>query len=349
MPRKHGDATVKANYNDLCPNMDDLRCILVKAGLALPEEDPVLTPLSGGVSSTILRLDLASGSYCFKQALHKLKVDKDWFAPRERVFAEAAYLKKAARIAPGSVPRVLHVDAEHGAFIMEYLDSRYTNWKTEMLGGFVRKGTARKVAALLSLIHNATADDPKTAAEFATHATFMSIRLEPYLLETARQHPAFADKLRMLADRTHHTRRTLVHGDISPKNILIGPDEQPVLLDAECAWFGDPAFDLAFLFNHLLHKAAHLPEHAGDLIHECRDVAAAYFPKVGWEKPEELEQRVASLLPAMLLARIDGKSPLEYLKPEEQDAARKNILLLLEIDPHRLETITAFWSKRYVK
>jgi len=140
----------------------------------------------------------------------------------------------------------------------------------------------------------------------------------------------------------------LVHGDVSPKNILVKSGEQPVLLDAECAWFGDPAFDLAFFFTHLLHKAAHLPKYAGEFMHELEDAAAAYFPAVGWENPEVLEQRVASLLPALLLARIDGKSPLEYLGPEERDSARKIILPLLEMDPQDFETITKFWRKRYL-
>ena len=38
---------------------------------------------------------------------------------------------------------------------------------------------------------------------------------------------------------------TLVHGDFSPKNILIS-NKKIIYLDAECCNYGDPVFDLVF-------------------------------------------------------------------------------------------------------
>ena len=340
---------MSASTDVLQPDTEALAASLQRMGLLQPGELPVVTPLTGGVSSTILRLDLPSRSYCFKQALPKLRVSKDWFAPVSRRFSEIAYLREAARLAPGHFPQVLGEDAEQGAFVMEYFDTSHVNWKNELLAGRIHPGVAEKVALVLAAVHCGTAGNPEVSGRFANDDTFMAIRLEPYLLETARQHPSLARKLRRLVDITWNTKLVLVHGDVSPKNILVNTAGEPVLLDAECAWYGDPAFDLAFFFNHLLLKAAHLPNIAAACLADFRKAKAAYFAQVQWEPAVNLEQRVAALLPAMVLARIDGKSPVEYLTADGQAVVRRNALFLLEKEPLRLEEIVAHWEKEFVR
>jgi aminoglycoside phosphotransferase (APT) family kinase protein len=166
-----------------------------------------------------------------------------------------------------------------------------------------------------------SARDAALAREFATDANFHALRIEPYLLATSRAHPDLGDVLRRLADRTAATHLALVHGDVSPKNILVGPTG-PVLLDAECAWYGDPAFDLAFCLNHLLLKCLAAPTRHAELRDSGGRLADAYFAQADWEPRAGLEERAASLLPALLLARVDGKSPVEYLT----DPGRKNFV-----------------------
>ena len=120
------------------------------------------------------------------------------------------------------------------------------------------------------------------AAEFPTDAIFHAIRLEPYLLATARAHPDLAPQLEGLVATTQANKRALVHGDVSPKNILVGP-AGPVFLDAECAWWGDPAFDLAFCLNHLLLKCLWTPR-ARDGFLTCFDAMVdTYLAGVRWE------------------------------------------------------------------
>ncbi|HEY8358870.1 MAG TPA: aminoglycoside phosphotransferase family protein, partial [Ramlibacter sp.] len=252
-------------WADLSQDPGAMRRIFLGLGLAAADEPVDAVPLAGGVSSGIYRVELRSGSYCVKQALPRLKVAKEWNVPVERVFSEIAWLRAAGRIAPGHVPRVLGQDDASKSFVMEFLGAGYRNWKSELLAGRIDAAVAAAVGDVLGRIHAATADDAGLAARFATDANFHAIRLEPYLVETARVHPALAAGLLATVDRTASTRRVLVHGDVSPKNILLGANG-PVLLDAECAWFGDPAFDVAFCLNHFLLKAAHLPAHAGALL-----------------------------------------------------------------------------------
>jgi 5-methylthioribose kinase len=333
-------------YVDLSQDPAEMRRIFLALGLAAAGEPVQAVPLTGGVSSGIYRVDLRSGRYCVKQALPKLKVAKDWKVPVERVFAEIGYLRTVAAIVPGHVPRVLGEDTASKSFVMEFLGPEYRNWKAELLAGQVDVETARAVGDVLGRIHAATADDAGLAQRFANDADFHALRLEPYLVETAREHPALAERLLALVERTAGTRRVLVHGDVSPKNILRGP-QGPVLLDAECAWYGDPAFDLAFCLNHFLLKAAHRPAGTRALVDSLRAFLHAYWPHVRWEPVPVLEARVATLLPGLTLARIDGKSPVEYLDEPQRDAVRRMTIVLLQQAPSSLDTLADRWARAF--
>lgn len=289
---------------------------LARMGLVAEGEDPVLTPLAGGVSSLIVRADTRAGPVCLKRALARLKVAAEWYAPLERNSAEVAWMRAAAAVVPGLVPRILGEDREARTFAMAYLDpADYPVWKAQLLAGYAEPGTAIAVAQALAAIHRATARDERCAAAFANDANFHALRLDPYFGAAAAAHPDCAAALHGLIATTAATRLALVHGDVSPKNILVGA-RGPVLLDAECAWYGDPAFDAAFCLNHLLLKCAHRPDAAPGYL-ACFDAfAATYLDGVDWEPAGEIEARAARLLAGMLLARVDGKSPVEYLTDE---------------------------------
>ena len=201
------------------------------------------------------------------------------------------------------------------------------------------------MGATLARIHAHAAAQPGLEGQFDTDRIFFDIRLEPYLLATARVHPGLADVLEALVARTQRERRTLVHGDVSPKNILVGP-RGPVLLDAECAWWGDPAFDLAFCLNHLLLKCLWQPPARAAFLASFAALADTYLAGVAWEPRDALERRAATLLPGLFLARVDGKSPVEYLDGEAQrDAVRRCAGALLRRPPTRLAEVAAAWRE----
>ena len=304
------------------PLIDFLR----EQGLATSEEQGVWTPLAGGVSSDIWRVETSLGTWCVKRALPLLKVEARWEAPIDRNAFEWAYLQVASRIAPGSVPEPIAHDESRGVFAMAWLaPDSHPLWKTELLAGRVDGAFADSVGHLLGRIHAATARDPSIPARFESDGNFEALRLDPYLGETARRHPDLASRLEALARSTSQTKYVLVHGDVSPKNILIGP-ATPVLLDAEVAWFGDPAFDLAFCLNHLLIKSRVVANSGSALADAFERLTRSYLEHVDWEPRQALEKRAAALLPALALARVDGKSPVEYLteaqRAELREAAR---------------------------
>ena len=318
---------------------------LRRLGLARPSEAPRFTRLTGGVSSDIWRVELERGAVCVKRALAKLRVEQDWFAPVERNAYEAGWMRRAAAVVPEAVPELLGQDAEAGVLVMAYLDpARHASWKAELRAGRADPEVAAAVGERLVRIHAATADDPEVAAEFATDRIFYDIRLEPYLVATAARHPDRGAALQELVRTTAATRRCLVHGDVSPKNILLGPGG-PVFLDAECAWYGDPAFDLAFCLNHLLLKCLWTPPAQSGFLAGFAALAARYLAGVDWEPPAALEGRVARLLPGLLLARVDGKSPVEYLTTDPQRAVVRDVArALLQRPVARLGEVRAAWE-----
>jgi 5-methylthioribose kinase len=330
-------------FVDLSSDPAVLRRVFVSLGLAQEHDEVQALPLGGGVSSSICRVDLRSRSYCVKQALPQLKVAKEWKVPVERVFSEIDYLRTVRTIVPGSVPRVIGQDDATKSFVMEFLGPGFRNWKAQLLDGHVDARIASRVGDVLGRIHSATADRADLARRFANDDNFYAIRLEPYLVESSRVHPHLADVLLALVTRTAARRRVLVHGDVSPKNILVGPNG-PVLIDAECAWFGDPAFDVAFCLNHFLLKAAHLRRETESLMSCFATMTRAYFAHVHWEPAGELERRAASLLPGLTLARVDGKSPVEYLDGAARDRVRRLAIHLLLQQPTSLAMIAANWT-----
>lgn len=317
-------------------------------GLLAPGETPRFTALSGGVSSEIWRVDRVAGPICVKRALPKLRVDRDWVVPVERWRYEYAWFETAGGIAPQAVPHLLGRDPARGLFAMDYLDpAEFRLWKGELRAGSAHPAFAGSVGRHLATIHAGTADREDIADQFRSDDIFFAIRLDPYLGEIARLHPDLAVPISDLIETTAATKRVLVHGDVSPKNILVGP-VGPVFLDAECAWYGDPAFDLAFCLNHLLLKCRWNPPAAPAFL-RCFDALwDAYLAGVAWEARGAVEQRAAHLLPALLLARIDGKSPVEYITAEnDRNRIRRLARLLILSPPARLVEVRKAWAKEF--
>jgi aminoglycoside phosphotransferase (APT) family kinase protein len=307
---------------------------------------PLGERLTGGVSSDIWRIDLPGAPICIKRALPKLRVAADWQAPVERNLYEARWMRVASAAVPHATPALLGQDEATGALAMKYLPAeRYPLWKTLLHDGIVDSEFAGRVAATLGRIHAATAAQPALAAEFPTDAIFFDIRLEPYLGQVGRTHPDLAQPMHSLIATTQQNKHALVHGDVSPKNILRGPDG-PVFLDAECAWWGDPAFDLAFCLNHLMLKCLWVPAVRAALLDSFTAMTATYLPLVAWEPAAALETRAAHLLPALFLARVDGKSPVEYITEDiQRDAVRRIARRLLLNPPGRLADVAQAWKK----
>lgn len=327
-------------------NADELVVYLHSVGL-LEDDDPVraqvtVTPLSGGVSSDIRLVTTPTRQFVVKAALEKLRVQDDWYADLSRNDYEQAFLRYVGEIVPDAVPAILHSDPAAGLFVMEYLDG-YANWKSRLLAGEVDAGIAAQAGTILGQIHRTSWLDEAAATTFDSTQNFFELRLDPYLLTTAKRHPALAPQLQAESTRIAATRLCLVHGDYSPKNMLIGHG-QLVLLDCEVAWYGEPAFDSAFLLNHFLLKSLNTGGDPDPYLALIPAFWARYRGELGEENDDKLEARVVRLLPMLFLARIDGKSPVEYIvEPEKKDLVRAFAAKAIEHPYGALEDLVAAW------
>lgn len=318
---------------------------LVRMGLAAAEEHPEIVPLTGGVSSLIVRVETRNGPLCIKQALPELKVASHWSAPLARNHAELAWIREVAQTLPEAVPGILGEDAQSYCFAMQWLaPEQHPVWKIQLRDGHVSPDFSAQVARQLVLIHSATANQPALAERFAYDRNFFELRLDPYFGATALAHADCAPTLQALIEQTASNRITLIHGDISPKNILAGPSG-PIFLDAECAVYGDPAFDAAFCLTHLMAKCLWRPASTEDYL-ACFDAFTKhYLAGVDWENVEAIEARTATLLAAILLARVDGKSPLEYLTESNRVQLRAFARRWLLSPATRLADMRAAWKE----
>jgi 5-methylthioribose kinase len=297
--------------------------------------------LTGGVSSEIYRIDVGGQTIVVKRALKKLKVKADWFAEVSRNRYEAAFLRYVGGFLPNSVPKVLHQG--EGYFVMEYLDG-YRDWKSLLKEKTCKLDHAQQAGALLGKIHIHSFGDSTVAKQFGATANFLQLRISPYLHHIAERHPEVAEIINEEAGRLTHTRECLIHGDFSPKNILISSDRL-VLVDCEVAFYGDPAFDFGFLLCHLLLKAL---LHAPDPV-EYINLTNAFmtFYQNQWNINTvaftDLERRTARLLPMLLLARVDGKSPVEYLNTEKQAFTRVFALTHIKDGDLALKSFIGEW------
>jgi aminoglycoside phosphotransferase (APT) family kinase protein len=322
---------------------DALLAYLRAQGHLATDEQPAIRILAGGVSNRTVWVERPTGeAWVLKQALAKLRVNVDWFSSPERVHREALGLRWLAQLAPPSaITPFVFEDHTHHLLAMQAVPHPHDNWKTLLLAGRLEENHINQFARLLGAIHrHAFERREEVAPVFADRSFFESLRLEPYYSYTAGQVPAAADFLHALVAETRTCHLTLVHGDYSPKNVLVYQNRL-ILLDHEVIHWGDPAFDLGFSLTHLLSKAHHLPQQRAAFAEAAKEYWRSYLEAVGdafllpptQGGPGGGEARAVRHTLACLLARVAGRSPLEYLDEAARARQREAVLALLPNPP----------------
>jgi len=278
--------------------------------------------LGGGVSNVVLLADSRDLRLVIKQSLGKLRVTETWESDRGRIFREAAAMKWLSPRLPGvAIPRLLIEDREAFVIAMEAAPAGAVMWKSKLFAGEHNAGDARTAGMILGRIIAASWRNPEAREIFGDQTVFDQLRLDPYYRFTARRHPDLAPYFRRLIERCAARAVSLVHGDFSPKNLLVANGEMWVI-DWEVVHYGDPSFDAGFLLNHLLLKSIALPRYREPFA----TLAQAFFDAIAEQLPPDATEVIPGAfehLPALLLARADGKSPAEYLDEAGRQRARE--------------------------
>jgi 5-methylthioribose kinase len=324
---------------------DTLAQWLAAHGYAAP--DLRLEELGGGVSNVVILASSGQFRLVVKQSLGKLRVAEEWCSDRDRIFREAEAMRwLSPRLTAGRVPRLLFTDADDFAIAMEAAAPNAEMWKTLLFRGEFVDLHAHSAGAMLGQTIAATWNDENARRIFGDQTVFDQLRIDPYYRFTARRHPDRADYFYALISRSAARSVSLVHGDWSPKNLLVASTTATSgidlwAIDWEVVHFGDPSFDAGFLLNHLVLKSIALPHWRADFA----ALAQVFFkalrenlpPEAGW-----VEQAALEHLPALLLARVDGKSPAEYLDGAARDRAR---LIARDMMLHPPTSVEAVFDK----
>lgn len=278
--------------------------------------------MPGGVSSDVLRVDTGDQVMVLKQALPRLKVKEDWRADTRRNVTERLVMDVVHDDEPAFLPKVLFVDERESLFAMQYIAGR--TWKEDLLAGHVDESVADALGQFLGRIHAKPASHWDKVPGIKSKTLFHQLRIAPYFEILRTRYPSCEKSLNVVVAAMNDVSKVLVHGDFSPKNILLQPTIsgiQPVVLDWEVAHIGHPSFDVGFMMTHLSLKAIHASQ-PGAYVDAGHRFYAAYFLVSGLVEGEwrDITLRTTG---ALMMARIDGKSPVEYLMPREQMLARK--------------------------
>lgn len=324
------------------PELHTLLTTVLRRHDYLGADEPLrIEALGGGVSNHVLRVITPHQRLVIKQSLPKLRVAMDWYADQDRIWRERDYLQLVGEWFPGHAPAVLFSD--EAAYLLAISEvTGATLWKQTLMAGECDPATAARAGALLAQVHRRSHETPAVAERFRRKAdrrndSFEQLRIDPYWRTVARTHPDLAPAIEEIIADMEAQSLALVHGDYSPKNIFVKHDGDLVILDAEVAHWGDPTFDVAFCMNHFLLKAVYHGPHGAPFVIGAETFWQSYQEVM---EPGVLLDGVAARLPgqlaALFLARVDGKSPAEYLVGDDakQQTVRSIATAALRQHPH---------------
>ena len=321
-----------------------------------PAERVEVRELSGGVSNVVLLVRPALGeAFVVKQARPQLRVPQPWFCGVERVLREIDVLRLCQRVLaarPGEsaaavgdelsvdTPRLLFEDRDNFLFAMSAAPTPHDTWKERLLAGDANPTIAAACGRLLGRLHAGTWHNPDVARDLDDRHFFDDLRVDPYYRQIARVHDDLRPAIERLIESVWRNRQCLVHGDFSPKNLLVFRGGL-MLIDFEVGHFGDPAFDLGFFLTHLILKSFRAGRDAARYLALVEQSWGAYAAELSRaatsDERHDLESRVAQNLAGCLLARVDGKSRVDYLADAEP--VRRLSRELFAKPPHDWPTI----------
>jgi len=298
-------------------NIKDLKRYLLERSIAYSDSSILIEPLAGGVSNSVLKISCDKGEFVLKQALPKLKVKSEWLSDVERTNIEKKALKFLEKILPGVTPKLIYEDEANFLLIMECAPSNSVTWKSLLMEQNCDPVVGKSVGGILGKLHQNSHDLEEAKLIFGNKKFFHQLRIEPFFTFLKSKYPDLKSKIDQHIEACLKREDALVTGDFSPKNILVDGDKV-MLIDFEITHYGDSSFDLGFLTTHLILKSIFAPRVRNNYYQVLNETIEGYFSCAHFTLREESEKFAVSQLAWLLLARVDGKSPVEYITREEQ-------------------------------
>ena len=267
--------------------------------------------LTGGVSNVVLAVKSGDKDLVLKQALPQLKVAAVWKADQRRAIVEANGMKLLHSITPDSVPDLVDFDPEEFTLTMERLPRECTVWKSDLLDGVIKPSIGEDLGRILATWHNFGGDNKEARDAYMEDSLFDQLRVTPFYRAVAKVNPALDARIQELIMEISTEKITLVHGDFSPKNIMISGSNKPIVLDFEVMHTGNPVFDLGFVSAHLLCKYLRIEDATQRAL--LRETAISFVNSYAQTCNIDVAKSLPHHVAVIALARVEGVSPVNYL------------------------------------
>ena len=289
---------------------------LKSRGVIARDEEATVEILAGGVSNVVLAIQTATKDMVLKQALAELKVATKWVVDQRRAIVEAHAIEVFHAISPKQVPALIDYDPELFTLVLERVPRTSTVWKSDLLEGNIQPEIGEKLGHTLAMWHNHAAKSPALQEKFSEDSLFEQLRIDPFYRTVASKNPDLSPCILKLVNELKSNKTTLVHGDFSPKNIMVYHDRDIYILDFEVTHTGNPVFDLAFLTAHLLCKyfRAQNQRECDLLRFTAQSFLSAYKDAADVQPATSLAWHSALIA----LARVEGTSLVNYLDESAQ-------------------------------
>ena len=295
-------------------NQDTVVEYLIDKKVINPDDNPQVEVLTGGVSNVVLAITTNNQKLVLKQALAELAVSEKWEADQRRAIVEADALELFNQLSPDQVPKLVFLDPIRFILVLERVPVGSTVWKSDLLAGVINPDIGATLGKTLATWHNYGQANPQVKVKFVEDTLFDQLRIDPFYRFVAAKNPQIEVAIGKLINELEADKTTIVHGDFSPKNIMVAMNDEIYILDFEVTHVGNPVFDLAFLIAHLVCKFFRTDDR---LQAKLLANTATTFVKE-YEKIRPISPSVAKHAALIALARVEGKSPVNYLSVEQQ-------------------------------
>jgi 5-methylthioribose kinase len=295
---------------------DTVLTYLIEKKIISASDQAEVEVLTGGVSNVVLAITTKNQKMVLKQALAELMVAQKWEADQRRAIVEANAIALFHKLSPDQVPNLVFLDPERFILILDRVPVGSTVWKSDLLDGVINPDIAEVLGTTLAQWHNFGEKDKEARLQFMEDSLFEQLRIDPFYRFVAAKNDALKLVISKLINELEGDKTTIVHGDFSPKNIMVGMDDQVYILDFEVTHVGNPVFDLAFLLAHLLCKRFRTDE---PLEEKLLGASAERFINA-YEVIRPIDSSLSLHTALIALARVEGKSPVNYLDSSKQSA-----------------------------
>ena len=295
-------------------NQDTVVEYLISKKVIKNEDNPQVEVLTGGVSNVVLAITTATQKLVLKQALAELAVSEKWVADQRRAIVEAEAIELFNRLTPTQVPKLVFLDPERFILVLERVPVGSTVWKSDLLAGVINPDIGLKLGATLASWHNYGEKNAEVKVKFMEDSLFEQLRIDPFYRFVAAKNPQIEVSIRKLINELEGDKTTVVHGDFSPKNIMVATNDDVYILDFEVTHVGNPVFDLAFLIAHLLCKFFR----TDDRLHAKLLANTAISFVEEYQEVRRISPSLTKHAALIALARVEGKSPVNYLSASAQ-------------------------------